>query len=135
MTPQQMLARDPDRLRACGLSGQKTAYLTDLSQRFASGELDPAQWPALDDETLIAELTRVKGIGRWTAEMFLIFHLARPDVYPVADVGLQRALGLHYNRGKPLTAARIVRLGATWAPWRSVATWYLWRSLEPENAK
>lgn len=133
MTPQQMLARDTARLRACGLSGQKVAYLTDLSQRFASGELDPAQWPTLDDETLIAELTRVKGIGRWTAEMFLIFHLARPDVYPVADVGLQRALSVHYNRGRPLTAARLSKLGAAWAPWRSVATWYLWRSLDPDN--
>jgi DNA-3-methyladenine glycosylase II len=130
MTPRNLLAVESARLRACGLSGRKTAYLTDLSQRFASGELEPARWPALDDETLIGELTRVKGIGRWTAEMYLIFHLARPDVYPVADVGLQRAIGLHYNRGRPVTPARMIRLGASWAPWRSVATWYLWRSLE-----
>jgi DNA-3-methyladenine glycosylase II len=73
----------------------------------------------------------VKGIGRWTAEMFLMFHLARPDVLPVADLGLQRAMRLHYNRGRLLSVARMQRIGAVWAPWRSVATWYLWRSLDP----
>jgi len=72
----------------------------------------------------------VKGIGRWTAEMFLIFYLARPDVLPIADVGLQRAMRLQYNQGKPLTSARMARIGKAWAPWRSVATWYLWRSLD-----
>jgi DNA-3-methyladenine glycosylase II len=76
-------------------------------------------------------LTQVKGIGRWTAEIFLIFYLARPDVLPLADLGLQRALRLHYNRGRPMTLDRMQRIGKTWAPWRSVATWYLWRSLDP----
>ena len=79
---------------------------------------------------LILELTRVKGIGRWTAEMFLIFHLMRPDVLPLGDIGLQRAMRLNYNGGRALTIARMRKLGAVWAPWRSVATWYLWRSLE-----
>ncbi len=118
-------------LRLCGLSTQKAAYLKDLAARFSSGALDPSRWNELDDEGLIAELTRVKGIGRWTAEMFLIFYLARPDVLPLADLGLQRALRVHYNRGRPLTLARMQRIGKTWAPWRSVATWYLWRSLDP----
>lgn len=130
IAPRAVLIRSADQLRSCGLSGQKAAYLLDLSQRFDTGQLDPAHWNALDDEALIDELTQVKGIGRWTAEMFLIFHLARPDVYPVADVGLQRALSVHYNRGKPITATKIRRLGSAWSPWRSVATWYLWRSLD-----
>jgi DNA-3-methyladenine glycosylase II len=118
-------------LRNCGLSGQKAGYLKDLGRKFLDGSLDPARWPALDDEILIAELVQVKGIGRWTAEMFLMFHLARPDVLPVGDLGLQRAIRLHYNRGRVLSASRIHKIGAAWAPWRSVATWYLWRSLDP----
>jgi DNA-3-methyladenine glycosylase II len=129
--PAKLAAADRARLRACGLSGQKCAYLVDLAERFASGALDPARWNALDDETLILELTQVKGIGRWTAEMFLIFYMARPDVFPVDDIGLQRALKLHYNRGRPLTDAKVKRIGKMWAPWRSVATWYMWRSLDP----
>jgi DNA-3-methyladenine glycosylase II len=118
-------------LRACGLSGQKASYLKDLSRRFLDGTLDPGSWNALEDEALILEMTQVRGIGRWTAEMFLMFHLARPDVLPLADLGLQRAMRLHYNRGRALSAARMRKIGATWAPWRSVATWYLWRSLDP----
>jgi len=130
MAPAAVLAADIARLRACGLSGQKAGYILDLANHFASGALDPAHWHDVDDETLIAQLTEVKGIGRWTAEMFLIFYLARPDVLPIADVGLQRAMRLQYNKGKPLTPARMTRIGKTWAPWRSVATWYLWRSLD-----
>jgi len=80
---------------------------------------------------LIAELIRVKGIGRWTAEMYLMFHLARPNVLPLADLGLQKAMRLHYNRGRPLSPTRMQKIGAAWAPWRSVATWYMWRSLDP----
>lgn len=118
-------------LRACGLSGQKAGYLKDLARKFVDGTLDAACWPALDDEVLIEELTRVKGIGRWTAEMFLMFYLARPDVLPLADLGLQRAMRLNYNRGRPLTVTRMRKIGASWAPWRSVATWYMWRSLDP----
>jgi DNA-3-methyladenine glycosylase II len=131
MTPLHVHRADPARLRACGLSGQKTAYLLDLAQRFHSGALEPARWTALDDEALIAELTQVKGIGRWTAEMFLIFYMTRPDVLPIDDVGLQRAMSLHYNNGRPVSKLKMQRIGKTWAPWRSVATWYLWRSLEP----
>lgn len=118
-------------LRRSGLSGQKAAYLKDLASKFLDGTLHATRWHALDDETLIAELTQVKGIGRWTAEMFLMFHLARPDVLPLADLGLQRAMRLHYNRGRALSPARMRKIGAAWAPWRSVATWYLWRSLDP----
>jgi DNA-3-methyladenine glycosylase II len=80
---------------------------------------------------VIAELVRVRGIGRWTAEMFLMFNLLRPDVMPVDDLGLQRAASLHYRRGRPITLRALRKLGEGWAPWRSVATWYLWRSLDP----
>lgn len=131
MTPAAVLRADATTLRGCGLSRQKFGYLQDLAARFESGALDAATWTVLDDEALIAELTQVRGIGRWTAEMFLIFHLARPDVLPLADLGLQRAMSLHYNRGRLLSATRMRRIGAGWTPWRSVATWYLWRSLDP----
>jgi DNA-3-methyladenine glycosylase II len=131
VTPESLHRCRKPTLRACGLSGQKTAYLKDLAGKFLEGTLDAGRWHALEDEALIVELTRVKGIGRWTAEMFLMFYLARPDVLPVADLGLQRAMRLNYNRGRPLTAARMQKIGAAWAPWRSVATWYLWRSLDP----
>lgn len=131
VTPDLLCGAHPARLRACGLSGQKSAYLRDLARKFRDGALDPLSWQALDDEALVAELTRVKGIGRWTAEMFLIFYLTRPDVLPIADLGLQRAMRLNYNHGRPLTAARMQKIAAAWAPWRSVATWYLWRSLDP----
>ncbi len=131
VTPESMARARKPSLRNCGLSGQKAGYLKDLAGKFRDGTLDAARWGALDDETLIVELTRVKGIGRWTAEMFLMFHLARPDVLPLADLGLQRAMRLHYNRGRSLSTVRMQKIGAGWAPWRSVATWYLWRSLDP----
>jgi DNA-3-methyladenine glycosylase II len=120
-------------LRACGLSRQKTAYLQSLAEHFHLQRLDPLRWRELDDEAVVAELTSVKGIGRWTAQMFLIFHLQRPDVLPLGDVGLQRAISLHYNRGRQATEARMRRIAQPWAPWRSVATWYLWRSLDGEG--
>lgn len=131
MAPAQFAAAKAPRLRTCGLSAQKCAYLIDLAERFASRSLDPARWADLDDEALIRELTQVKGIGRWTAEMFLIFYMARPDVFPLDDIGLQRAISLHYNAGRPVTVTKMRRIGKSWAPWRSVATWYMWRSLDP----
>ncbi|HUF79733.1 MAG TPA: DNA-3-methyladenine glycosylase 2 family protein [Burkholderiales bacterium] len=131
VTPELLCSAHPARLRACGLSGQKSAYLRDLARKFRDRTVDAASWHALDDEALIGELTKVKGIGRWTAEMFLIFYLTRPDVLPLADLGLQKAMRLNYNRGRPLSLARMQKIGAAWAPWRSVATWYMWRSLDP----
>jgi DNA-3-methyladenine glycosylase II len=131
MNPGALLGVPSERLRACGLSGAKVSYLRDLAARFETNALDVAAWAALDDDAVIRALTEVKGIGRWTAEMFLIFHMARPDVLPLDDIGLQRAMRLAYNRGRALSAARIRRLGTSWSPWRSVATWYLWRSLDP----
>lgn len=122
---------DPARLRACGLSGRKSAYLIDLAQHFLDGSLDFDGWRDRDDEQLIVELTKVRGIGRWTAEMFLIFFMLRPNILPVDDIGLQRAMSLHYNEAKPLSKLKIRKIGNLWRPWRTVATWYLWRSLDP----
>ncbi len=118
-------------LREIGLSERKASYLQDLAAHFVERRLDPAAWTALDDEALIDALCDVKGIGRWTAEMFLMFHELRPDVLPVDDIGLQKAVALHYHRGRRVTLTTIRRHGTRWRPWRSVATWYLWRSLDP----
>lgn len=132
VTPATVARAEPARLLGCGLSGRKMVYLQDLAARFAAPAFDVAAWHALDDEHLIEELTRSRGIGRWTAEMFLIFYMARPDVLPLDDLGLQRAMRVHYNRGRPLSRSRMQKIGDTWAPWRSVATWYLWRGLDPQ---
>jgi len=118
-------------LRRCGLSERKATYVRDLARHFLTGALNPAEWPVLSDEALIERLVDVKGIGRWTAEMFLIFHELRADVFPVDDIGVQRAIALHYNGGERLSLAAMRELAAPWQPYRSVATWYLWRSLDP----
>ena len=118
-------------LRACGLSLNKAEYIRDLARHFTSARLDPETWPALDDEALIEALVDVKGIGRWTAEMFLMFHEMRANVLPVADIGLQKAVALHYLDGRRPTLAELRAIAETWQPYRSVATWYLWRSLDP----
>ncbi len=131
VTPAQVLALDRRRLRACGLSARKVEYIADLARHFADGTIHVQRWPDMDDEAVIAELVRVRGIGRWTAEMFLIFNLLRPDVFPLDDLGLQKAIRRAYFNGRSTTLARMRKLGARWSPWRSVATWYLWRSLDP----
>jgi len=131
LTPEAVLGLRTRRLRACGLSGRKCEYVRDLASHFVGGTIHVQRWPEMDDEAVIAELIQVRGIGRWTAEMFLIFCLLRPNVLPVDDLGLQRAASLHYFDGSDVDADRLRALGARWEPWRSVATWYLWRSLDP----
>lgn len=118
-------------LAGCGLSKRKIEYLNDLAWHFADGRLDPATWASLDDDAIIAELSAVRGIGRWTAEMFLIFNLMRPDVFPLDDIGLQRAIFERYFQGEKQPRGVLAEFGERWRPWRSVATWYLWRSLDP----
>lgn len=130
MAPRHVADHDEDSLRACGLSRQKALYMLSLAGHFLDGSLALDQWPDMDDETVIDQLTQVKGIGRWTAEMFLIFHLVRPDVLPVADIGIQKAMSNHYTGGEKPTAARMIEIAEPWRPWRSVAVWYLWRSLD-----
>jgi DNA-3-methyladenine glycosylase II len=131
LAPKSVVVSELLALRACGLSQRKAEYLADLANHFVSGRLDPRQWRKLDDEALIAALVDVKGIGRWTAEMFLMFHELRPDVLPVDDIGLQRAIAIHYNGGEKLPREAMFAVADLWRPWRSVATWYLWRSLDP----
>jgi len=131
VTAARVSAADEATLRDCGLSRSKMRYLGDLADQFLSGAIDPARWAGQDDEAVVAALTRVKGIGRWTAEMLLIFHLLRPDVLPLADIGLQRAVARHYADDDRPDAEEITRIARPWRPWRSVATWYLWRSLDP----
>lgn len=129
--PRALAAAAVEDLRAAGLSRGKAAYLTDLGRRFRDGGVDPARWRRLDDEALIAELVQVRGVGRWTAEMVLIFNQLRPDVLPLDDVGLRRAAGLAYGHDGTLSKNALATLAEPWRPWRSVATWYLWRSLDP----
>ena len=132
MKPANILALPDQALRDCGLSWPKVSYVKDLAAHFADGRIRPRRWTNEDEETIIAELVEVKGIGRWSAEMFLIFYLCRPDVLPVDDLGLQRAMEKHYNGGAQLNKQAMREIGARWAPWRTVATWYMWRSLEPD---
>ncbi len=131
VTPQSVLAKPRPELRACGLSDRKTEYIADLAQHFADGAIHVHRWPEMTDEEIIAELVEVRGIGRWTAEMFLIFNLLRPDVFPLDDLGLQKGICLAYFKRRKVSVRTMQRLGETWRPWRSVATWYLWRSLDP----
>ena len=131
ITPQNVLNRKRPQLRACGLSDRKTEYIADLAQHFVDGKIHEHRWPEMDDEAIIAELTDVRGIGRWTAEMFLMFNLLRPDVFPLGDLGLQKGIRVSYFRGRKISLGRMRKVGETWRPWRSVATWYLWRSLDP----
>ena len=128
---EKVAAAEMTALRTCGLSQRKAEYLSDLARHFVSGKLDPKRWRKLDDEALIAALIDVKGIGRWTAEMFLMFHELRPDILPVDDLGLQKAMAKHFLRGLPAKRDAMIAVAEPWRPWRSVATWYLWRSLEP----
>jgi DNA-3-methyladenine glycosylase II len=131
VTPEKVLSRPRPQLRACGLSDRKTEYIADLAQHFADGRIHVRRWPEMSDEEVIAELVEVRGIGRWTAEMFLIFNLMRPDVFPLDDLGLQKAIRVSYFRKKSVSIRTMRKLGESWRPWRSVATWYLWRSLDP----
>ena len=131
MTPECIARIDSAGLRSCGLSERKAGYLHALAQCFRDGRLNVERWPEWQDEAVIEDLIQVRGIGRWTAEMFLIFHLLRPNVLPLGDLGLQNAIRLHYGNGRALSDRRVRILTASWAPWCSVATWFLWRSLDP----
>lgn len=134
LDPVAVAALDAPTMRAIGFSERKAGYVRDLADHFASGRLDARAWTSLDDEALIGALTGVRGIGRWTAEMFLIFYLMRPNVLPLDDAGLIRGISLNYFSGEPVSRAEAREVGDAWAPYRSVATWYLWRSLDPQPA-
>jgi DNA-3-methyladenine glycosylase II len=134
-TPAQVLAVSDDRLRGVGLSAQKLGYLRDLCGRILEGELPLDVFDRMDDEGVIETLTQVKGIGRWTAEMFLIFRLQRPDVLPLGDLGIAKAVQRAYKLRKAPSPDRLTRIGEAWRPYRSVACWYLWASLNNEPTK
>ncbi|WP_124080436.1 DNA-3-methyladenine glycosylase family protein [Pigmentiphaga humi] len=131
LTPQAVAHAGLPGLRASGLSQRKAEYLLDLAAHFRQDLVHPALWAEMDDEAVIAELTAIRGIGRWTAEMFLIFNLRRPDILPLDDVGLLRAISLHYFSGEPVSRFEAREVAQAWKPWCTVATWYLWRSLDP----
>jgi len=129
-TPEGFAALTDEQLRAAGMSRQKSAYLRDLSEKILSGALNLEALDAMSDEEVIAALVQVKGIGRWSADMFLIFRLLRPDVLPVGDLGILTAVQNAYGLRKRPSPERLRKIGAAWRPYRSVASWYLWRSLD-----
>ncbi len=131
LQPTGVLALAVPQMREAGLSARKCEYLLDLARHFSEDRVHVAQWAAMDDEAIIEELVAIRGIGRWTAEMFLIFHLLRPNVMPLDDLGLLKGISVNYFSGEPVSRAEAREVGEAWAPFRSVATWYIWRSLDP----
>ncbi|MBL0147807.1 MAG: DNA-3-methyladenine glycosylase 2 family protein [Ideonella sp.] len=131
LAPTAVMKLSVEALRGAGLSGRKAEYLLDLARHFDAGSVHVRQWQQMEDQTIIDELVAIRGIGRWTAEMFLIFHLMRPDVMPLDDIGLIKGISQNYFSGEPVSRAEAREVGDAWAPYRSVATWYIWRSLDP----
>jgi DNA-3-methyladenine glycosylase II len=129
--PAAVLEVNATALRGAGLSARKCEYLVDLAHHFEDGRVHPKQWQQMEDEAIVDELVAIRGIGRWTAEMFLIFHLLRPDVLPLDDLGLIKGISVNYFSGEPVSRAEAREVGEAWTPFRSVATWYIWRSLDP----
>lgn len=118
-------------LANCGLSRRKVEYLLDLADHFQTGRVHPMRWEEMPDEDVIADLIQIRGIGRWTAEMFLIFNLLRPNVLPLDDLGLLKGIRNCYFSGEPVSRSDVREVAVSWEPWRTVGTWYLWRSLDP----
>ena len=131
MSPADVLKLKVDDMRGAGLSARKIEYLVDLALHFDSGAIDVDSWRTMEDEDIVAELVGIRGIGRWTAEMFLIFHLMRPNVLPLDDVGLITGISKNYFSGDPVSRSDAREVAAAWSPYCSVATWYIWRSLDP----
>nr|WP_289623667.1 DNA-3-methyladenine glycosylase 2 family protein [Paracidovorax valerianellae] len=131
MTPASVLKLKVDDMRGAGLSARKVDYLVDLALHFDSGKLHVKDWDAMDDEAITDELIAIRGIGRWTADMFLIFHLARPNVLPLDDTTLIQGISQHYFSGDPVSRSDVREVAEAWKPWCSVASWYIWRSLAP----
>jgi DNA-3-methyladenine glycosylase II len=131
MTPSQVIKAGAEELAGCGLSKRKTEYILDLADHFKAKRVHADQWSRMDDEAVIAELVQIRGITRWTAEMFLIFNLLRPNVLPLDDPGLIQGISQNYFSGEPVSRSDAREVAANWEPWRTVATWYLWRSLDP----
>ena len=131
VTPENTFKMHFNTLKSCGLSRQKISYLKSLSLYFIEKRVNPAKWKLYTDEEIIDELVKIKGIGRWTAEMFLIFNLCRPDIFPADDLGLIKGICHCYNLEYPIKKEDAIKMARKWKPYRSVATWYFWRSLDP----
>ena len=131
ITPASVLKLRIDDMRGAGLSARKVEYLVDLAMHFSDRLVHVNQWGSRDDEAVIAELVAIRGIGRWTAEMFLIFHLMRPNVLPLDDLGLIKGISQNYFSGEAVSRSDAREVAQAWDPYRSVATWYMWRSLDP----
>lgn len=131
MTPTNVLKLKVDDMRAAGLSARKVEYLVDLAVHFDNGALHVKSWDSMSDDEIVAELIAIRGVGRWTAEMFLIFHLMRPNVLPLDDVGLINGISINYFSGDVVSRSDAREVAAAWEPYCSVATWYIWRSLDP----
>jgi DNA-3-methyladenine glycosylase II len=129
-TPEQVMATGKDKLLSSGLSKRKTDYILDLATHFKDGKVHVDKWADMSDEEVIAELVQIRGISRWTAEMFLIFNLLRPNILPLDDNGLISGISKNYFSGEPVSRIDIREVAANWEPWRTVATWYMWRSLD-----
>ncbi|RQO36210.1 DNA-3-methyladenine glycosylase [Herminiimonas sp. KBW02] len=132
-TPAQVI-KAGDKLATCGLSKRKAEYIFDLADHFKAKRVNCDKWAEMEDEEVIAELIQIRGIGRWTAEMFLIFNLLRPNILPLDDLGLLAGISRNYFSGEPVSRSDAREVAANWEPYRTVATWYLWRSLDPVEA-
>ena len=135
VTPNNILKLKKVEISKCGFSKQKVGYLLNLADFFEKNKNIEKKWKKAEDEKVIEDLVKIKGIGRWTAEMFLIFYLLRPNIFPVDDIGLLRAISVNYNLKYPLKKKEIYEFKKRWEPWATVATWYLWRSLDPIPVK
>ena len=131
ISPEIIFSMDKDVMRNCGISGRKIEYMKSVSEKWLNG-YDQINWHGLSDELVISKLVEIRGIGKWTAEMILIFTLMRQDIFPMGDIGAIRALEKIYNKGEKMDKKQIEEIVVKWKPWRTIATWYLWRSIDPE---
>ncbi|WMW82309.1 DNA-3-methyladenine glycosylase 2 family protein [Undibacterium cyanobacteriorum] len=129
-TPTEVLKVGQEGMAKCGVSKRKSDYILDLARHFQDGKVHVDKWTEMSDEEVIAELVQIRGISRWTAEMFLIFNLLRPNILPLDDPGLVSGISKNYFSGEPVSRIDIREVAANWEPWRTVATWYMWRSLD-----
>ena len=131
VNPKSVLSRSHEELRGCGLSGRKAEYILGIAEAWQSGYAD-IDWDEMSDVEVMAALIKLRGVGTWTVEMILIFTLLRPDVFPVGDIGVVRAVERLYSEGERMSNDELIAKSQDWRPWRTVATWYLWRSIDPE---
>ncbi len=135
INPSSILKIKKIEIKKCGFSEQKIKYIFNVANFFKKNKNIEKKWKKIEDEKVINDLIQIKGIGRWTAEMFLIFYLLRPNIFPYSDIGLQKAVSVNYNLKYPLKESEVKKLKKKWQPWSTVATWYLWRSLDPIPVK